>query len=69
MMPSLRPPVLTSDAFYVTRIDARFPGNDLFIFLYNEFAWTMARYSQQLQNKSIGIRDVGRTILSLCTRL
>ena len=41
----------------------------VFIFLYNEFAWTMARYSQQLQAKDIQIRDVGRNIVSLCRRL
>jgi hypothetical protein len=41
----------------------------VFIFLYNELAWTMARYSQLLQAKDIQIRGVGRNILSLCRRL
>ena len=41
----------------------------IFIFLYNELAWIMARYSQQLQAKDIQIRDVGRNIVSLCRRL
>ena len=41
----------------------------VFIFLYNELAWIMARYSQQLQAKDIQIRDVGRNIVSLCRRL
>lgn len=41
----------------------------LFIFLYNELAWIMAKYFQRLQIKDIGIRDVGRNIMSLCGRL
>ena len=41
----------------------------LFIFLYNELAWTMARYCQQLQAKDIGIRDVGYTIRALCWKM
>jgi hypothetical protein len=41
----------------------------LFIFLYNELAWTLSRYSMRLQLKDIQIRMVGRSIMSLCSRL
>ena len=41
----------------------------VFIFLYNELAWTMARYSQQLRVRDIQIRGVGHSIVSLCGRL
>src|SRR5437667_10370872 len=41
----------------------------VFIFLYNELVWTMARYSQRLQAKDIQIRGVRRSIVSLCGRL
>jgi hypothetical protein len=41
----------------------------LFIFLYNELAWTLSRYSLQLQAKDVQVRTVGRIIMSLCSRL
>lgn len=41
----------------------------LFIFFYKDLAATMARTSKQLQFKDIRIRDVGRRIVNLCTKL
>ena len=41
----------------------------LFIFLYNELAWTLSRYSLQLQARDIQVRTVGRIIMSLYSRL
>src|SRR5947207_9831041 len=38
----------------------------VFIFLYNELAWIIPRYSQQLQTKDIQIHGMGRNIVSLC---
>ena len=41
----------------------------MFIFFYKDLAGIMARTLKQLQFKDIRIRDVGRRILNLCTKL
>ena len=41
----------------------------LFIFLYRDFAVTLGIYSKFLQGRELGIRDVGRQIMSLSLRL
>lgn len=41
----------------------------MFIFFYKDLAATMAKTSRQLQYQDIRIRDVGRRIMGLCTKL
>ena len=41
----------------------------LFIFFYKDLASMMAKTSKQLQDRDIGISDVGSRIMNLCNRL
>ena len=41
----------------------------LFIFLYRDFASTLGTYSRYIQDRNLGIRDVGRRITSLSLKL
>lgn len=41
----------------------------LFIFLYRDFAVTLGIYSRFLQERELGIRDIGRRIMSLSLKL
>ena len=41
----------------------------LFIFLYRDFASTLGTYSRYMQDRNLGIRDVGRRITSLSLKL